>query len=153
MAAVEAAVAEAAGAAAANPVEVAAAQVAEALSPPAPPAPAAQEAAEAPATVVAVEPAADEPAVAEAAGPSAAADGAGYGGDGAPARAQPPGRCAECRKKVGLATAFTCRCGLFFCSSHRLAEDHACTFDYRTVGRAALAAANPQVVASKLQKL
>jgi hypothetical protein len=40
-----------------------------------------------------------------------------------------------------------------FCSSHRHAQDHACDFDYQAMGRERLAKANPQVAASKIDKL
>ena len=39
-------------------------------------------------------------------------------------------RCAHCNKKAGL-TAIECRCGIKYCSKHRYAEDHACTYDYK----------------------
>lgn len=74
--------------------------------------------------------------------------------DAAPDRPpQPPGRCFECRKKVGLATGFKCRCEYVFCAAHRLPEGHACGFDHRGTGKAALAAANPVVKADKLAKI
>ncbi|GAB9465986.1 Zinc-finger containing protein [Globisporangium polare] len=51
-------------------------------------------------------------------------------------------RCWECKKKVGL-TAIECRCGYVFCNSHRYADQHACTFDFKTADRAELARRNP----------
>lgn len=51
-------------------------------------------------------------------------------------------RCWECRKKVGL-TALECRCGYVYCTLHRYAEQHQCTFDYKTAERAELAKRNP----------
>jgi predicted nucleic acid binding AN1-type Zn finger protein len=51
-------------------------------------------------------------------------------------------RCWECKKKVGL-TAIECRCGFVFCGSHRYADQHACTFDYKAADRAELARRNP----------
>jgi predicted nucleic acid binding AN1-type Zn finger protein len=41
-------------------------------------------------------------------------------------------RCNKsgCRKKLGL-TAFSCKCGLYYCSEHRPAEEHACTYNYK----------------------
>jgi hypothetical protein len=62
-----------------------------------------------------------------------------------------PSRCQSCRKKVGL-TGFKCRCGHLFCGQHRYAEDHACTFDYKSAARERLAAANPTVVADKVAR-
>lgn len=56
-----------------------------------------------------------------------------------------------CGKKVGL-TALECRCGYFFCNSHRLPEAHECIFDYQEAGRALLAKRNEKVVGSTLEK-
>ncbi|GBF99569.1 hypothetical protein Rsub_12194 [Raphidocelis subcapitata] len=61
-------------------------------------------------------------------------------------------RCQQCRKKVGL-TGFKCKCGQLFCGSHRYAEAHACTFDYKTAEREKLAAANPLVQAAKVERI
>ncbi|PKA66833.1 Zinc finger A20 and AN1 domain-containing stress-associated protein 1 [Apostasia shenzhenica] len=63
-----------------------------------------------------------------------------------------PGRCTQCRKKVGL-TGFRCRCGLTFCGTHRYPEQHGCSFDFKTAGREAIARANPVVKAAKLGKI
>ncbi|CAI9766221.1 unnamed protein product [Fraxinus pennsylvanica] len=63
-----------------------------------------------------------------------------------------PNRCAACRKRVGL-TGFKCRCGVMFCGSHRYPEQHDCTFDYKQLGRDAIAKANPIVKAEKLDKI
>ncbi|XP_019066408.1 zinc finger A20 and AN1 domain-containing stress-associated protein 4 [Solanum lycopersicum] len=61
-------------------------------------------------------------------------------------------RCATCRKRVGL-TGFKCRCGVTFCGSHRYPEHHGCTFDYKSMGKVAIAMANPLVKAEKLHKI
>ncbi|MCD7455370.1 hypothetical protein HAX54_027986 [Datura stramonium] len=61
-------------------------------------------------------------------------------------------RCTTCRKRVGL-TGFKCRCGVTFCGSHRYPEHHGCTFDYKSMGRVAIAMANPLVKAEKLHKI
>ena len=90
--------------------------------------------------------AADEAAAAPA--PAPASD------DQPPARApQPPGRCMCCRRKVSIAARFSCRCGYEFCASHRLAEDHECSFDWKGMGREALTKANPLVQASKVDRI
>ncbi|XP_015913773.1 AN1-type zinc finger protein 4 [Parasteatoda tepidariorum] len=62
-------------------------------------------------------------------------------------------RCTTCSKKTGLATSYTCRCGKNFCASHRYAETHHCTYDYKTEGRRLLQLNNPVVTASKLPKI
>lgn len=63
-----------------------------------------------------------------------------------------PTRCCTCRRKVGL-TGFRCRCGITFCGTHRYPEQHGCTFDFKSVGRDAIAKANPVVIAEKLEKI
>lgn len=78
-------------------------------------------------------------------------------GEAVPAEPEKPvqanrSRCYGCNKKVGL-LGFECRCGYVFCSSHRHAQEHACTFDYAAFDRERLAKANPLVAASKLDKL
>jgi hypothetical protein len=42
-------------------------------------------------------------------------------------------RCAICSKKLDLASRSTpCRCEHIFCSEHRQAEEHNCSFDFKT---------------------
>ncbi|KAI3799628.1 hypothetical protein L1987_34927 [Smallanthus sonchifolius] len=65
---------------------------------------------------------------------------------------QPRNRCGSCKRRVGL-TGFTCRCGTTFCGTHRYPEQHACTFDFKTMGKEAIAKANPVVKAAKLEKI
>lgn len=60
-------------------------------------------------------------------------------------------RCTECKKKLGL-TGIECRCGNIYCGSHRMAEKHHCTYDYKTVERLHLAQANERVVAESLSE-
>ncbi|KAF5457269.1 hypothetical protein F2P56_021382 [Juglans regia] len=47
-------------------------------------------------------------------------------------------RCKSCNKKVGLA-GFVCRCANVFCGMHRHPEEHACSVDFKAVGRDLLA--------------
>jgi hypothetical protein len=61
------------------------------------------------------------------------------------------GRCFACNKKTGL-TGFICKCGQSFCGSHRYADAHACSFDYKAAAAQQLAKANPVVAASKIDK-
>ncbi|CAI9760826.1 unnamed protein product [Fraxinus pennsylvanica] len=63
-----------------------------------------------------------------------------------------PNRCFTCRKKVGL-TGFKCRCGTTYCGTHRYPEQHGCNFDFKAMGREAIAKANPLVKAEKLEKI
>ncbi|XP_012414410.1 AN1-type zinc finger protein 4 [Trichechus manatus latirostris] len=62
-------------------------------------------------------------------------------------------QCFLCGKKTGLATSYECRCGNNFCASHRYAESHGCTYDYKGAGRRYLQEANPVVNAPKLPKI
>lgn len=62
-------------------------------------------------------------------------------------------RCWECKKKVGY-TGIECRCGYVYCGSHRYADQHDCTFDFKKADRAELAKRNPGGGAfSKMEKL
>ncbi|KAL3536129.1 hypothetical protein ACH5RR_004590 [Cinchona calisaya] len=63
-----------------------------------------------------------------------------------------PNRCSVCRRKVGL-TGFRCRCGITFCGTHRYPEQHGCSFDFKSMGREAIAKANPLIKADKLEKI
>lgn len=43
-----------------------------------------------------------------------------------------PSKCWKCTRKVGL-LGFKCHCKYVFCSKHRHAIDHDCTFDYKAM--------------------
>jgi hypothetical protein len=60
-------------------------------------------------------------------------------------------RCWKCTKKIGL-TGVRCRCGYFFCPSHRYAESHECDYDWKTNERRKLTKQNPVVQADKLSE-
>jgi hypothetical protein len=49
-------------------------------------------------------------------------------------------KCPTCSRKVQI-VAQACRCGKKFCPLHRLPENHACTYDYKTEGRKILGTA------------
>lgn len=69
------------------------------------------------------------------------------------AAAKPQKRCGCCTKKLTL-TDFDCpKCKARFCGTHRLPELHACPHDFRKEGQAQLAAANPRVVADKVDRI
>ncbi|CAB4313642.1 unnamed protein product [Prunus armeniaca] len=61
-------------------------------------------------------------------------------------------KCMTCRRRVGL-TGFKCRCGMTFCGTHRYPEQHACGFDFRSMGKEQIAKANPVVKGEKLQRI
>lgn len=68
------------------------------------------------------------------------------------APSQDPKRCLTCRRRVGI-TGFRCRCGFVFCGTHRYAELHECSFDFKRIGKDKIAKANPIVKADKLEKI
>jgi hypothetical protein len=61
-------------------------------------------------------------------------------------------RCGktDCKKKLTL-TDTDCRCGIRFCMTHRHAELHNCSYDYR--GQALLNAQIVKCVAPKVEKI
>lgn len=61
-------------------------------------------------------------------------------------------RCGICNVKLRLAQRFDCKCEGVFCSSHRFAKDHSCSFDYRERAKKDLSDKNPAVVADKLSE-
>ncbi|XP_061914185.1 AN1-type zinc finger protein 4 [Entelurus aequoreus] len=61
--------------------------------------------------------------------------------------------CFLCGKKTGLATSYGCRCGSNFCATHRYAETHDCSYDYKSTGRRFLQDTNPLISAPKLPKI
>nr|GEU57948.1 zinc finger A20 and AN1 domain-containing stress-associated protein 8-like [Tanacetum cinerariifolium] len=63
-----------------------------------------------------------------------------------------PSRCFTCPTRVGL-TGFNCKCGDLFCSAHRYSVKHGSPFDHQTVGRDAIAKANPVIKAKMLDKI
>ncbi|KAL8495976.1 hypothetical protein ACS0TY_019914 [Phlomoides rotata] len=72
--------------------------------------------------------------------------------DAAPPMKREINRCSGCRRKVGL-TGFRCRCGELFCADHRYSDRHDCSYDYKAVGREAIARENPVVKAAKIVKI
>jgi len=61
-------------------------------------------------------------------------------------------RCSKCKVNVGV-IGFPCRCGGMFCSVHRYANEHSCSFDYKEHGAEEIRKNNPQVVGEKIQKI
>ncbi|XP_039116941.1 zinc finger A20 and AN1 domain-containing stress-associated protein 11-like [Dioscorea cayenensis subsp. rotundata] len=71
---------------------------------------------------------------------------------GAAVAARKVSRCCKCRRRVGL-TGFRCRCGELFCGEHRYSDRHACSFDYKAAGKAAIERENPVVRAAKIVRV
>jgi len=61
-------------------------------------------------------------------------------------------KCTQCRTNIGV-FGFPCRCGGTFCSVHRYASEHSCTFDYKGHGAEEIRKSNPQVIGEKIQKI
>ena len=52
-----------------------------------------------------------------------------------------------------LLLGFECRCGNLYCSLHRYADKHDCSFDYKKLGREEIQKRNPKVVANKIERI
>ncbi|KAI7696068.1 AN1-type zinc finger protein 6 [Sarcoptes scabiei] len=61
-------------------------------------------------------------------------------------------RCPICKANLGI-IRFDCRCGGFFCGTHRYANMHNCSFDYKNHGAEEIRKNNPQVIGEKVQKI
>jgi predicted nucleic acid binding AN1-type Zn finger protein len=61
-------------------------------------------------------------------------------------------RCSTCSRKLKL-LGIECKCGLFFCSHHRLPEDHSCTFNHKRAGRDKLAKEVIKVEKGKIESI
>lgn len=48
---------------------------------------------------------------------------------------------------------FECRCGGLFCATHRYANEHNCSFDYKEHGAEEIRKNNPQIIGEKVQKI
>lgn len=57
----------------------------------------------------------------------------------------------EC--EYNIIAGFPCRCGGIFCSVHRYANEHSCSFDYREHGQEEIRKNNPQVIGEKIKKI
>ena len=71
-----------------------------------------------------------------------------------PTEASKPKRCQHdgCKVKLMLAD-FACRCKSFYCSQHRFAESHNCSFDYKTTGKDLLTKQMPTIVGEKFERV
>jgi hypothetical protein len=67
---------------------------------------------------------------------------------------QPQKRClfSDCKKKLAFSD-FACRCGTRFCGTHRAAEDHKCTYDWKGEGKKTLGTALGSCVNAKLERI
>jgi len=60
--------------------------------------------------------------------------------------------CVGCKAKL-LLTDFACKCSTRFCQSHRLPEDHACTFDHKGAGKTILKEQLVRAVNDKMERV
>jgi hypothetical protein len=58
--------------------------------------------------------------------------------------------CRVCKKRLGPALSFDCRCGSLFCGAHRYSDKHGCLFDYQAQAQAQYQRENPKVNGQKL---
>ena len=68
--------------------------------------------------------------------------------------AEKPKRCehTNCKTKLMLSD-FACKCSKFYCISHKHAEIHSCSFDFRARGHEVLEKQLVKAVASKVDKI
>ncbi|CAA9986901.1 zinc finger protein, putative [Plasmodium knowlesi strain H] len=66
--------------------------------------------------------------------------------------AEDKNKCFFCCKRIGL-LGIKCRCNHYFCSLHRYADAHNCTFDYKNYHKQQLIKNNVKVVADKVKKI
>ena len=70
----------------------------------------------------------------------------------APRKEQRRCGCNGCKAKL-LLTDFACKCAIRFCQSHRLPEDHQCSFDHKAAGRAILKEQLVKAVNKKVEEV
>ena len=67
---------------------------------------------------------------------------------------KPQTRClfSDCKKKL-VFSDFACRCGTRFCGTHRAAEDHNCSHDWKGEGKKTLGTVLGSCVNAKLERI
>ena len=60
--------------------------------------------------------------------------------------------CAGCKTKLTL-TDFACKCEGWYCSMHRHAEAHSCSYDFKAQGQGLLEKQLVKVAGEKLQRV
>lgn len=73
-------------------------------------------------------------------------------------KTKPVKRCqfSGCKKKLTLTQkSIACKCKMYFCAKHRYAEDHSCTFDFKSADKKILKTSllNCKIVNSCMEKL
>ena len=64
-------------------------------------------------------------------------------------------KCLYCKKrKISSLFSYDCKCGLDkLCQYCKMPEDHQCKFDFKEEGRKKLEKDNPNIIATKLNKI
>lgn len=65
-------------------------------------------------------------------------------------KTKPKNICFTCNKKTGL-LGFSCKCDNNFCSMHRHAENHKCTYDFKSDAIQKLIKDNPLIAGDKVK--
>ena len=60
-------------------------------------------------------------------------------------------KCFHCNKKFLITV--TCKCGNNYCLAHRCAENHKCSFDYKSQAKKKLEKENPVIAYAKVLKI
>ncbi|EOB11914.1 AN1-type zinc finger protein 6 [Nosema bombycis CQ1] len=61
-------------------------------------------------------------------------------------------KCSFCKRKLGIVTSYTCRCGDNFCSRHRFCDQHNCSFDFKSKAIEKLKKNNPKIVNRRIRE-
>ncbi|KAF9764209.1 AN1-type zinc finger protein 6 [Nosema granulosis] len=61
-------------------------------------------------------------------------------------------KCTTCKRKLGVVSCYTCRCGNNFCTRHRFYDQHDCSFDYKTQAIEKLKINNPKIVNKRIRE-
>jgi predicted nucleic acid binding AN1-type Zn finger protein len=59
----------------------------------------------------------------------------------------------KCKRKMGIFSDVSCKCGKKFCEMHRFYSDHECDYDHKGENIKKLKLENPRIVAEKFEKI
>jgi hypothetical protein len=62
-------------------------------------------------------------------------------------------RCLVCKRKLGLADFYVCKCEKIFCKLHRYGSDHSCSYNYFEEQKIKIEKNNPIVIPKKIDKI
>ena len=64
-----------------------------------------------------------------------------------------PTACSKCARRLRVTNNYSCRCGGIYCIQHRFHDQHDCTFDYKAMAIAKLAAQNPKIAGKRIGEI